>query len=164
MFYQYVCSWESNPQPFALLTQCSTTEPQEHYLKAEECIYAPVEAAASSSAEMWLFPRCYLSQSPQEAAVVRLRDVDDPRRRGAALRSAVIHTHRPPRRSAPVCLRSGPGLAHLRFVAHHCRASDLWHMIIKQQRTQRCVSDMFLFGFRCVCLIFKSNVLVLWRV
>ncbi len=23
--------WESNPQPFALLTQCSTTEPQEHY-------------------------------------------------------------------------------------------------------------------------------------
>ncbi len=25
-------SWESNPQPFALLTQCSTTEPQEHIL------------------------------------------------------------------------------------------------------------------------------------
>ncbi len=24
--------WESNPQPFALLTQCSTTEPQEHHL------------------------------------------------------------------------------------------------------------------------------------
>ncbi len=23
--------WESNPQPFALLMQCSTTEPQEHY-------------------------------------------------------------------------------------------------------------------------------------
>ncbi len=23
--------WESNPQPFALLTQCSTTEPQEHH-------------------------------------------------------------------------------------------------------------------------------------
>ncbi len=22
--------WESNPQPFALLMQCSTTEPQEH--------------------------------------------------------------------------------------------------------------------------------------
>ncbi len=22
--------WEFNPQPFALLTQCSTTEPQEH--------------------------------------------------------------------------------------------------------------------------------------
>ncbi len=22
--------WELNPQPFALLTQCSTTEPQEH--------------------------------------------------------------------------------------------------------------------------------------
>ncbi len=25
--------WESNPQPFALLTQCSTTEPQEHCFK-----------------------------------------------------------------------------------------------------------------------------------
>ncbi len=24
--------WELNPQPFALLTQCSTTEPQEHRL------------------------------------------------------------------------------------------------------------------------------------
>ncbi len=24
--------WESNPQPFALLMQCSTTEPQEHYI------------------------------------------------------------------------------------------------------------------------------------
>ncbi len=24
--------WESNPQPFALLTQCSTTEPQEHHM------------------------------------------------------------------------------------------------------------------------------------
>ncbi len=29
----FVCKcvpWELNPQPFALLTQCSTTEPQEH--------------------------------------------------------------------------------------------------------------------------------------
>ncbi len=25
--------WELNPQPFALLTQCSTTEPQETYTK-----------------------------------------------------------------------------------------------------------------------------------
>ncbi len=32
-FYQYVCSLELNPQPFALLTQCSTTEPQEQFLK-----------------------------------------------------------------------------------------------------------------------------------
>ncbi len=29
-FCQYVCSLELNPQCFALLTQCSTTEPQEH--------------------------------------------------------------------------------------------------------------------------------------
>ncbi len=29
-FFSTCVSWESNPQPFALLTQCSTTEPQEH--------------------------------------------------------------------------------------------------------------------------------------
>ncbi len=30
-FCQYVCvPWELNPQTFALLTQCSSTEPQEH--------------------------------------------------------------------------------------------------------------------------------------
>ncbi len=29
-FYQYMCSLGIEPQPFALLTQCSTTEPQEH--------------------------------------------------------------------------------------------------------------------------------------
>ncbi len=28
---QYVCSLEIEPTTFALLTQCSTTEPQEHY-------------------------------------------------------------------------------------------------------------------------------------
>ncbi len=30
IFISMCVSWESNPQPFALLTQCSTTEPQEH--------------------------------------------------------------------------------------------------------------------------------------
>ncbi len=33
LFRQYIflcVPWELNPQPFALLTQCSTTEPQEH--------------------------------------------------------------------------------------------------------------------------------------
>ncbi len=31
-FFVSMCGthWELNPQPFALLTQCSTTEPQEH--------------------------------------------------------------------------------------------------------------------------------------
>ncbi len=30
-FFLSMCvPWELNPQPFALLTQCSTTEPQEH--------------------------------------------------------------------------------------------------------------------------------------
>ncbi len=31
-FVSMCVPWESNPQPFALLTQCSTTEPQEHLL------------------------------------------------------------------------------------------------------------------------------------
>ncbi len=37
--------WELNPQPFALLMQCSTTEPQEHYHKnakaTESCLKVP---------------------------------------------------------------------------------------------------------------------------
>ncbi len=33
-FVSTCVSWESNPQPFALLTQCSTTEPQECNLLA----------------------------------------------------------------------------------------------------------------------------------
>ncbi len=31
-FISMCVPWESNPQPFALLTQCSTTEPQEHII------------------------------------------------------------------------------------------------------------------------------------
>ncbi len=32
-FFITMCvPWESNPQPFALPTQCSTTEPQEHFV------------------------------------------------------------------------------------------------------------------------------------
>ncbi len=34
-FFVSMCvPWELNPQPFVLLMQCSTTEPQEHYLVA----------------------------------------------------------------------------------------------------------------------------------
>ncbi len=32
VFCQYMCSLGIEPTTFALLTQCSTTEPQEHYL------------------------------------------------------------------------------------------------------------------------------------
>ncbi len=31
-FFPVCVPWESNPQPFALLTHRSTTEPQEHHL------------------------------------------------------------------------------------------------------------------------------------
>ncbi len=39
MFFITMCvPWELNPQPFALLTQCSTTEPQEQVqLNKLEC-------------------------------------------------------------------------------------------------------------------------------
>ncbi len=36
IFFIMCVSWESNPQPFALQTQCSTTEPQEHNM--HKCI------------------------------------------------------------------------------------------------------------------------------
>ncbi len=32
-FISMCVPWELNPQPFALLTQCSTTEPQEHMIE-----------------------------------------------------------------------------------------------------------------------------------
>ncbi len=35
---QYVCSLGIEPTTFALLTKCSTTEPQEHNLYLYECI------------------------------------------------------------------------------------------------------------------------------
>ncbi len=31
LYFQYVCSLGIEPTTFALLTQCSTNEPQEHY-------------------------------------------------------------------------------------------------------------------------------------
>ncbi len=37
IFFIRICvPWESKPQPFALLTQCSTTEPQEHHLESKQ--------------------------------------------------------------------------------------------------------------------------------
>ncbi len=39
-FFISMCvPWELNPQPFALRTQCSTTEPQEHYIYLSIYIY-----------------------------------------------------------------------------------------------------------------------------
>ncbi len=39
-FFISMCvPWELNPQPFALLTQCSTTEPQEHDVQAKHFFY-----------------------------------------------------------------------------------------------------------------------------
>ncbi len=40
IFISMCVAWELNPQPFALLTQCSTTEPQEHlYMLLKQSIY-----------------------------------------------------------------------------------------------------------------------------
>ncbi len=39
-FFISMCvPWELNPQPFALLTQCSTTEPQEHKLSWTDVVW-----------------------------------------------------------------------------------------------------------------------------
>ncbi len=47
VFISMCVPWELNPQPFALLTQCSTTEPQEHLIYSillknmtKQCIFA----------------------------------------------------------------------------------------------------------------------------
>ncbi len=49
-FFISMCvPWESNPQPFALLTQCSTTEPQEHL--------ANLRTLANKSDELQLLTR-----------------------------------------------------------------------------------------------------------
>ncbi len=51
--------WESNPQPFALLTQCSTTEPQEHYKCKYPCGAADIEQhtqfASSGYSPKWRY-------------------------------------------------------------------------------------------------------------
>ncbi len=51
-FFVSMCvPWELNPQPFALLTQCSTTEPQEH---------------------MYVYTHTHTHQSPFKAVVLKL--------------------------------------------------------------------------------------------
>ncbi len=47
-FISMCVPWESNPQPFALLTQCSTTEPQEHTVTEIVKLLSEVKAASWS--------------------------------------------------------------------------------------------------------------------
>ncbi len=54
-FFISMCvPWESNPQPFALLTQCSTTEPHRN----------TVWYIANSSLRLWGFRACFSRCSP----------------------------------------------------------------------------------------------------
>ncbi len=46
-------SWELNPQPFALLTQCSTTEPQEH-VKCKYCACWQTIFTVTPATNVWL--------------------------------------------------------------------------------------------------------------
>ncbi len=42
--FSLVCvPWESNPQPFALLTQCSTTEPHRNTYLKKTIVYSKVD-------------------------------------------------------------------------------------------------------------------------
>ncbi len=58
IFISICVPWELNPQPFVLLTQCSTTEPQEHMYYTLLCLYSimhiegEVTSALSSLYEM----------------------------------------------------------------------------------------------------------------
>ncbi len=52
VFFISMCvSWELNPQPFALLTQCSTTEPQEHTKRFILYMYSQFK---SSDPKQWI--------------------------------------------------------------------------------------------------------------
>ncbi len=44
--------WELNPQPFALLTQCSTTEPQEHIYNAAHLNTKPLHPTGRSARDL----------------------------------------------------------------------------------------------------------------
>ncbi len=45
--------WESNPQPFAVLTQCSTTEPQEHTLSTVWIVDNSLSTVVNIHLEQW---------------------------------------------------------------------------------------------------------------
>ncbi len=67
--------WESNPQPFALLTQCSTTESQEHRhnssTSSQICIYSSLcSCFADVTTCLDFFP-----PSRSESSTLSLRDV-----------------------------------------------------------------------------------------
>ncbi len=65
-FFVSMCvPWELNPQPFALLTQCSTTEPQE--------LAFAMKQAASRHGEVWQRDTVsrYLSQGTRVTVVTR---------------------------------------------------------------------------------------------
>ncbi len=56
MFYHYVCSLGIEPTTFALLTQCSTTEPQEHRNNSTLCMSFVTTATAEHSFRIILGP------------------------------------------------------------------------------------------------------------
>ncbi len=95
-FFISMCfSWESNPQPFALLTQCSTTESQEHFNKLHKkcieptkcwfCWYSVISWPCSNWAHLWNAHLCQPS--------VRLSHDPPPHTHSHTLTHIHTHTH-----------------------------------------------------------------------
>ncbi len=71
--------WGSNPQPFALLTQCSTTEPQEHTISvrtSDPCKCRRIHTRVSGF-QSWFWWR---TQPVSDLITHSAHDVDDGRR------------------------------------------------------------------------------------
>ncbi len=59
-FFVSMCDpWESNPQPFALLTQCSTTEPQEINIIFKMCVFCMGECNLHCNVKMSGFVKLF---------------------------------------------------------------------------------------------------------
>ncbi len=59
IFFSMCVPWELNLRPFALLMQCSTTEPQEH-----RCVWVPEGGPTKSHKDRTILPYCTLQFLP----------------------------------------------------------------------------------------------------
>ncbi len=64
IFISTCVPWESNPQPFAQLTQCSTTEPHRNTVSLELCL-------VWSCDRMFTFPRKLITTTDEEFVTIK---------------------------------------------------------------------------------------------
>ncbi len=73
VFVSMCIPWELNPQPFALLTQCSTAEPQEHLVHLCVSLTEKLDEMLSSPKEPVVVMRPRPADSDSRAATVKQR-------------------------------------------------------------------------------------------